>query len=1024
MKKVKILAVLLAIMAAVCIFAFSVSAEDETTVADDADRMTLTGLTVGELEAMLKAKNSAYEDKAEYPWAVFQKYSSGWAVKGAYPLFANDDNNLISNEAELKGGTFDETVVLRPTNALNASNVGENNESFVLLRRDYTFGERTIRVQKDDGTVVENYKESGFHNFGGSQGKVNIDFGPYTFDRKDGSIINLQAKHVPKANQKISFNINNGILKGTSSLIAIIGSDNNYKATKTYELVLNNVTWNSGANVVSANDDTPNYAGKNSTQCRGIISNIIFNDCTFDMTSNTTLFNLKETVNATKLAAWTAANPDITEDLGNTTNITVNGGTFKFKQASVGKIYACNADDSVVFGKGADGEYAEVVITDLGNSLTNIPLTDAVQTVDAGEMHWAGYTATYNNTNASGRALTRTFRLGNETYETSKGTAYIPLEYAKGSCGDEPWLVFINGQLLDAYPLWYSNDKTVVYQLPNSTTTVNKESYVVSVLQIMYRYNSASYTFDILLRPDGDTHKLVNDKNNPIPVKGYTDPDDGNPILFYDSGFDNLSYIAPALNLDLGGHTLNTAGKALLGITIKQDGSGATQQRNWSIKNGTVNVGSGKFLEINLGRDKNSCGNLIDFNVNDVKFNMNAGGCMIYAANGAAWSAGYDNTNRCVINATFDGCTFETAGSNPMFDIDFVPCYETATTKTNVVLTNCDLTKVKTLSYTNKYGNVTVGTVKYETIKPGMALSLYNDIAPIFRLPVGAYTAASINLDGKTFAGEIVDIGGVSYFVFKTARVSPDKIANAMSIRVTAVTADGYAVCGEASSVSIKDYCDKALDGSVTNANGEKELIAAMLEYAAAAQKYVASENNTTVAEGDLLNKDIPASITLIPADITNPGTYFTDGNGAAVDNLNNVIEGISIGLNNGIRIKFKDQKNYEIRIKVEGNTNPIATIWGGENGSAMAPAEDETGYYIYYGGLSAAQLRKKLTIEICLDGNLLGSAVGYSFETYAYNKYNAGESSQELKDLVQAMMTYGKYAFSYMDSKSNGGNA
>ncbi len=278
------------------------------------------------------------------------------------------------------------------------------------------------------------------------------------------------------------------------------------------------------------------------------------------------------------------------------------------------------------------------------------------------------------------------------------------------------------------------------------------------------------------------------------------------------------------------------------------------------------------------------------------------------------------------------------------------------------------------------------------------ALKLYDNIAVAFRIP-------KASLSGYTNPRMKIEIGGSSYFVdaedsgeyyiFQSERISPALIGEAVSYRIFATKAGSEGAVGPEFKTSIKDYCYSVLANSNVSYK-EKNLIADMLNYCASAQTYVYGITSGLVNEG---LSNYPQYGTKTEPVIENTDAVHT-GSG---------ILGISISLNNGLRVRISDPSSLKLLIK--DNTGVIATL------TDFKPADDGNGgYFAYFNASSAAQLRKLYTFELVdASENVVSSVTNYSFETYAYG---VDEKDTALSALVKAMMVYGDSAYKFVSGK------
>ncbi len=284
------------------------------------------------------------------------------------------------------------------------------------------------------------------------------------------------------------------------------------------------------------------------------------------------------------------------------------------------------------------------------------------------------------------------------------------------------------------------------------------------------------------------------------------------------------------------------------------------------------------------------------------------------------------------------------------------------------------------------------------------ALGLSDQISMRFVVPVAS-------LEGFTDPVLRVSYNGASYdlapevenglYTFYTSRISPNLADTAITYTLSA-KADSKDIIGNSFETSIKAYCYQALAyDAVTEI--EKDLIADVLNYCAAAQTAIDGITEGLVNEG---LSDYPDHGTKTEPVIGDTGmTHEGDKS----------IAGISVGFNNGLRIRLTSVEGRTLLIKdASGNIlETVSTFTEKVNG-------DATDHYAYFKGSSAAQLRKLYTFELVDgEGNVVDRITNFSFETYAFAVISdtAGYYPDTLRSVMRAMMVYGDSASNYINN-------
>ena len=104
------------------------------------------------------------------------------------------------------------------------------------------------------------------------------------------------------------------------------------------------------------------------------------------------------------------------------------------------------------------------------------------------------------------------------------------------------------------------------------------------------------------------------------------------------------------------------------------------------------------------------------------------------------------------------------------------------------------------------------------------------------------------------------------------------------------------------------------------------------------------------------------------------------------------------------MRFKFSVDSIEGLTVKFYTDKNP-----GGWTVDDSEFVETTGGYYVYFDGLKARQMRETVYITVYRGDTAISNTVSYSIESYAYAKQN--DSNEKLTALLEAMMKYGDSA-------------
>ena len=234
------------------------------------------------------------------------------------------------------------------------------------------------------------------------------------------------------------------------------------------------------------------------------------------------------------------------------------------------------------------------------------------------------------------------------------------------------------------------------------------------------------------------------------------------------------------------------------------------------------------------------------------------------------------------------------------------------------------------------------------------------------------------------------------YRVYSFKDISPQKIGD----NITAVLVGDGTESQDVLEYSVAKYCYNKLeehkDAIDQNALALKTTCVDLLNYGAAAQEYKNYKTETPV------NANLGVAKTLTSADSDFDETYTLDktvGNGTVSWKT------AALRLDDSVTMKFKLATEEDITgmyVKVTYDNGSKSATIGAEEFVAT-----NGGYYVYFDGLHAAQMREDVTATVYdADGNAVSGALTYSVENYA--AWACKQSDEKLVNLVTAMMKYG----------------
>ena len=369
-----------------------------------------------------------YADINTYPFAVFDESQK---FIGAYANLA---------------------AAVSPAKNLVMGTDGAGKTAYVLLRRDYTYGE----------TGASDY----YANYSQIGGTFVLDLGNNVFTMIDKNCFDANKKTTNNVMHDSTMKIINGEIKLGTKLLMYANHAASATEVKSFNFVYENVIFRFASATTHANPFLSTAKGAGA----GSIVNVDFVDCTFDFTtvlkSNVTLFKL--TIDGDNISA----------------NVTIRGGTIKSSAAAMAKITfaALGENDTFNFARGGDGEFTYL----------EYPTEDAAPTSAFPTAEGDKYFYLYKE--SAGVAVYRLRDLGNPDDKIETEYGIIPEEYR--STENYPFVVFDgNGNFLYAAPYLYGQTSA------DSAMTLAK-NYIKTNRYDGTSYGESAATAVILMRKD------------------------------------------------------------------------------------------------------------------------------------------------------------------------------------------------------------------------------------------------------------------------------------------------------------------------------------------------------------------------------------------------------------------------------------------------------------------------------------------------------------------------------------------
>ena len=245
---------------------------------------------------------------------------------------------------------------------------------------------------------------------------------------------------------------------------------------------------------------------------------------------------------------------------------------------------------------------------------------------------------------------------------------------------------------------------------------------------------------------------------------------------------------------------------------------------------------------------------------------------------------------------------------------------------------------------------------------------------------------------------------GLISFTFKD--LAPDKMTDVVTATLYGVKSGESDYEGATIRYSICDYCYGMLD--YTDDAYLKTLIVDLLKYGAETQKYTGHRTDSLAtsaltADQLALGKD---SGSIRAGNQSNTG-YVT------ISDPEVTWEAAGLSLNNSICIRYKLSSE-----SISGLTFTVKDCNGKEfTYTEHDLAAADGGYYLYFDGVEAEQVRKPFYITAYRNGEAVSNTMRYSVESYAYAMIFVN-GDYTLFSLLSTLLNYGDSALEFVQSR------
>lgn len=327
----------------------------------------------------------------------------------------------------------------------------------------------------------------------------------------------------------------------------------------------------------------------------------------------------------------------------------------------------------------------------------------------------------------------------------------------------------------------------------------------------------------------------------------------------------------------------------------------------------------------------------------------------------------------------------------------------------DAVLPNKDGIETDDYLLTDENGNTLSPTVDSRNLKiAGASLTLQNDLTLNYKVEKSLFDETAyedpyilFELNGVQTKVSNYEENG-DYYVFRFENIAPNQMNDTVKATLCAKLGDTL-LCGTAVSYSVAAYCCNMLGKCADDKYAKlRTLLVDLLNYGAQSQQYTNYDIDRLV-NANLTAEQLAFGTAETPVLNSCLNTAY-----ATVENPSAAWGGAGLKLENAITMRFiltaEDVTDLTVKVTTSfGEWNIPASEFESING----------GYYVYFNGLNAGQLRDPIYLTAYRGETAVSNTVCYSVESYAYAKQDS--TIPHLSELVTAMMKYGDSAYAYV---------
>lgn len=248
------------------------------------------------------------------------------------------------------------------------------------------------------------------------------------------------------------------------------------------------------------------------------------------------------------------------------------------------------------------------------------------------------------------------------------------------------------------------------------------------------------------------------------------------------------------------------------------------------------------------------------------------------------------------------------------------------------------------------------------------------------------------------------------YYVFTLDKIAPHLMTDVIYATLHG-TKDGVSYTSETSEYSIKRYCHNILEKSTEQDTELRTLLVDLLNYGAESQIYT-NYNTTKLANADLSDVQKAWGTT---GDVETKSVQNLKYEEIDTPTVKWKAAGLYLDEEATLRFTIQADSVDNLAVKVTCGTT-IIEIPSSEFVKRNDVNADNM-YYVYVRGINVSQMRNELYLTVYDGETAASNTICYSVESYAHTMLNNVTSTEQLKNLLIAMIKYGDAAKAYLDA-------